>query len=76
MAAWREESCGSHTSAYLMSWVYWGIVVGLLAMVATMLLCVGFLSPKARESAPASGDKLDEAGAAVGQDSGGYRRAA
>ncbi|MGQ0666115.1 MAG: hypothetical protein ACT4O4_03695 [Nitrospiraceae bacterium] len=59
-----------------MSWAYWGIVVGLAAMVATLLLCIGFLSPKAKGSSSAPGSKLDEPGEAVEQDSGGYRRAA
>ncbi len=59
-----------------MSWVYWGIVAGLLAMVATLLFCVGCLSAIANESPPAADSKLDEPGAPVVQGPGGYRRAA
>lgn len=59
-----------------MSWVYWGIVAGLVAMVATLFLCLGFLYSNTKGSSPAPGSEQDEPGAAVTQDSRDYRRAA
>jgi hypothetical protein len=59
-----------------MSWVYWGIVLGLMAMVATLLFCIGCLSSIAKEAPPIPGDKLDEPTAAVAEDASGYRQAA
>lgn len=59
-----------------MSWVYWGIVVGLMAMVATLLFCLGCLSSIVKETSPESGSKVDEPHAAVTKDSGDYREAA
>ena len=59
-----------------MSWVYWGIVMGLMAMVATLLFCIGCLSSIAKEAPPTPGSKLDEPTGSVTQDSHGYRQAA
>ena len=59
-----------------MSWVYWGIVVGLVAMVADLFLSIGILysnakgSPKAPSSMPGRPDE------AVKQASINHRRAA
>jgi hypothetical protein len=78
-ASWRcgKRTCGdAPTSVCLMSWVYWGIVVGLMAMVATVLFCIGCLSSSAKGVSPAPTGKLDEPKAAVGQASDGYRQAA
>ena len=60
-----------------MSWVYWGIVVGLMAMVATLLFCMGCLSSVAKEAPPTADGKLDEpTAAAAAEDASGYRQAA
>lgn len=33
-----------------MSWGYWGILAGLAAMLATLFLCMGILSPGAKSA--------------------------
>ncbi|MEP7153861.1 MAG: hypothetical protein ABI856_19320 [Nitrospira sp.] len=59
-----------------MSEVYWGIVLGLLAMVATLFICVDILYSKPKGSPKVTNDKADESGQAVAQPSAGSRQAA
>jgi hypothetical protein len=59
-----------------MSEVYWGIVLGLLAMVATLFICVGILYSKPKESPQVTNDQTDESGPVVAQPSPGSRQAA
>jgi len=59
-----------------MSGVYWGIVFGLLSMVATLLICVDILYSKPNGSSTMSNDKADQSGQAVAQPSAGSRQAA
>jgi len=59
-----------------MSWVYWGIVIGFVAMVATVFECVGILysNPKGSPKEPSS--KIDEPKETVTHASTDHRRAA
>jgi len=59
-----------------MSWVYWGIVIGFVAMVATVFECVGILysNPKGSPKEPSS--KIDEPRETVTHTSTDHRRAA
>ena len=59
-----------------MSWVYWGIVIGFVAMVATVFECVGILYSKPKESPKEPSGKIDEPGKAVTHASTDHRRAA
>ena len=59
-----------------MSGVYWGIVVGLVAMVGIFFVCIGLLRSNARESPTALGGKIDEPREAVKDASTVHRRAA
>ena len=59
-----------------MSWVYWGIVGGLAAMVATFFVCLGLLYSNAKGSPKAPNGKIDEPREAVTHASAGHRRAA
>jgi len=59
-----------------MSWVYWGIVIGFVAMVATVFECVGILYSNAKGSPKVPNGKIDEPGEAVTHASADYRRAA
>jgi len=59
-----------------MSGVYWGIVTGLLAMVATLFVCIWISYSTAKGSPKAPSDKVDEPKEAVRQTSVGHRRAA
>ena len=59
-----------------MSWVYWGIVVGLLAMVATIFECVAILYSNPKGSPKKPNGKIDEPGEAVTPASADHRRAA
>ncbi|HSQ92170.1 MAG TPA: hypothetical protein VLM19_08360 [Nitrospiraceae bacterium] len=59
-----------------MSWVYWGIVVGLLAMVATVFECVAILYSNPKGSPKEPNSKVDEPGEAVTHASADHRRAA
>jgi hypothetical protein len=43
-----------------MSWVYWGIVIGFLAMVATVFECVGILYSNPKGSPEKPNGKIDE----------------
>lgn len=46
----RKDSRVNHARAWLMSAVYWGIVAGLLVMVATLFASIGILSSKEKGS--------------------------
>lgn len=59
-----------------MSEVYWGIVLGLLAMVTTLFICVDILYSKPKGSSKVTDDKADESGEVVVQPSAGSRQAA
>ena len=59
-----------------MSGVYWGIVGGLVAMVATLFVYIGLLSSNAKGSPKAPSGKIDEPREATTQASAGRRRAA
>lgn len=59
-----------------MSWVYWGIVIGFLAMVATVFECVGILYSKPKGSPKEPSGKIDEPKEAVTHTSTEHRRAA
>lgn len=59
-----------------MSGVYWGIVVGLVAMVATLFACLEVSYSKPDESPEALDDRTDEASEAGTQTTGGHRTAA
>ena len=59
-----------------MSEVYWGIVLGLLAMVIDPLLCVDIIYSKSKGSPRVTTDKADESGQAVAQPSARSRQAA
>ncbi len=43
-----------------MSWVYWGIVIGFVAMVATVFECVAILYSKPKGSPKEPNGKIDE----------------
>jgi hypothetical protein len=59
-----------------MSWVYWGIVIGFLAMVATVFECVGILYSNPKGSPKEPNGKIDESGEAVTHASSDHRHAA
>lgn len=59
-----------------MSGVYWGIVVGIVAMVATLLACLEVSYSKPEESPEALGDRTNEPSEAGTQTTGGHRTAA
>jgi hypothetical protein len=59
-----------------MSWVYWGIVVGLVAMVATFFVCLGLMYSNAKGSPKSPSGKIDEPREAFTHASAGHRRAA
>jgi len=59
-----------------MSWVYWGIVIGFVAMVATVFECVAILYSNPKESPKKPTGKIHEPGEAVTQASADHRRAA
>jgi hypothetical protein len=59
-----------------MSPVYWGIVFGLLTMVATLFICVDILYSKPKGSPKIVSEQADESGQAVTQPSTGSRQAA
>lgn len=59
-----------------MSGVYWGIVVGLVALVATLLGCIELSYPKAKGSPTAPSGRIDKPVEAVKQASVSYRQAA
>jgi hypothetical protein len=59
-----------------MSWVYWGIVIGFVAMVATVFECVGILYSNPKKSPQEPTGKIDEPEEAVSQASADHRHAA
>lgn len=59
-----------------MSWVYWGIVIGFVAMVATVFECVGILNSNPKGSPKKPNGKIDEPGEAVTHALAEHRRAA
>lgn len=59
-----------------MSGVYWGIVTGLLAMVATLFVCIDILYGARGGPSKAPGAGIDESNKAVGSASTGSRQAA
>lgn len=59
-----------------MSGVYWGIVFGFLAMIATLFICVDILYSKPKGSPRMSNGMADEPGEAIARPSAGSRQAA
>lgn len=59
-----------------MSGIYWGIVAWLLAMVATLFVCVDIMYSKTKGSSNASSGRVEEPNEAVRQASAGSRQAA
>jgi hypothetical protein len=59
-----------------MSWVYWGIVLGLAAMVADFFVCLSLLYSNTKGSPKAQSGKVDEPREAATHASAGRRRAA
>ena len=59
-----------------MSGVYWGIVVGLVAMVTTLFVCIELSYSKAKGLPKAPSGRIDEPREAVTQASAVRRRAA
>jgi hypothetical protein len=59
-----------------MSGVYWGIVVGLVAMVATLFVCISLLYSNAKESPKAPSRMTDRPVEAVKEASVSHRQAA
>lgn len=59
-----------------MSWGYWGIVGGLVAMVGMLLACFTLLYPKGKESFPIQRDKTDRPNAAPSHARDNRRKAA
>ena len=58
-----------------MSGVYWGIVTGLLAMVATLFVCIDILYGTQEGSSKASGEGMGESNKAVGPATGSRQAA-
>jgi hypothetical protein len=54
----------------------WGIVVGLVALVATIFVCIGLLYSNAKGLPKEPGGRLEESSEAVSQASTGHRKAA
>jgi hypothetical protein len=59
-----------------MSGIYWGIVGGVVAMVATLFVCIGLLYSHAKGSPKAPSGRIDEPSEADTPASTGHRRAA
>lgn len=59
-----------------MSWGYWGIVGGLVAMVGMLLACFTLLYPKRKESRPTQSDRTDVPRAAASHARDHQRKAA
>ena len=59
-----------------MSWVYWGIVVGLVVQVAVLFVCMTLLNSNAKGSPKVPNDKIDAPSEALTHTSAGHRRAA
>lgn len=59
-----------------MSWGYWGIVGGFVAMVGMLLACFTLLYPKGKESLPTESDRTDVPSAAASHARDHQRKAA
>lgn len=59
-----------------MSWGYWGIVSGLMAMVATLFVCLDLVYRRAKGSPEARGGRVDRQSEAVTPPLAAHRRAA
>lgn len=59
-----------------MSGVYWGIVVGLLAMVATLFVCIDITYSGSKKSPKAPSGNVGEPSEAISQAPAGSRQAA
>jgi hypothetical protein len=59
-----------------MSGVYWGIVVGLVTMVATFFVCLDIVFSSAKGSPPGPNGKVDQPKTATPEASDSRRRAA
>ncbi len=59
-----------------MSEVYWGIVIGLLAMVATLFVCIDITYSGSKKSHKASNGSVGEPNEAIRQAPTGSRQAA
>jgi hypothetical protein len=59
-----------------MSGVYWGIVVGLIAMVATFFVCLEVVFTRAKGSPPGPNGRVDQPKTAVRETLDSRRRAA
>lgn len=59
-----------------MSGVYWGIVVGLLAMVGTLFVCIDITYSQSKKSPQAPGGNVGESDEAIQQAPAGSRQAA
>lgn len=59
-----------------MSWGYWGIVAGLVALIVTLFACIELSYSKTKGSPQAPSRRIDEPGEAVTPASAGHRRAA
>ncbi len=59
-----------------MSGVYWGIVVGLVAMVATFFVCLEVVFSSAKGLPPGPNGKVDQPKTAIPDASDSHRRAA
>lgn len=74
--SYEKDPRGSRAGAWPMSGVYWGIVTGVLAMVATLFVCIDILYGAQGGSSKAPEDGLGESNQAVGSASPGSRQAA
>jgi len=59
-----------------MSEVYWGIVVGLLAMVGTLFVCIDITYSQSKKAPQAPNGNVGESSEAVTQTPAGSRQAA
>jgi hypothetical protein len=59
-----------------MSWGYWGIVAGLMTLIATLFACIELSYSKTKGSPKASSSRIAEPSEAVTPASAGHRRAA
>ena len=63
-------------SRWHMSWGYWGIVGGLLAMVGMLLACFTLLYPKRKEPLPTQSDRTEAPSMASSRAPDSQRKAA
>jgi hypothetical protein len=59
-----------------MSGVYWGIVVGLLALVGTLFVCIDITYSRSKQSPQTSNGNVGTSSEAVAQTPSGSRQAA